>query len=130
MNGPRHSLILAACLAPFAGHDALAQPCGGWDQLAPIPISRYSHAAAFDAARGSILVFGGYDPSEGYRGDTWRWSAPTPGGGQWELVQTPIAPVPRVFHAMAYDESRARVVLFGGLYTAVTGDTWEWDGQA
>ena len=34
-------------------------------------------------------------------------------------------------HAMAYDSSRQRVVLFGGNVTNWTaGDTWEWDGTA
>jgi hypothetical protein len=33
-------------------------------------------------------------------------------------------------HAMAYDDSRGRVVLFGGADAAqVCGDTWEWDGR-
>lgn len=32
-------------------------------------------------------------------------------------------------HAMTYDSSRGRVVLFGGADASkVCGDTWEWDG--
>lgn len=33
---------------------------------------------------------------------------------------------PRMFHAMAYDLHRGRVVVFGGRLYA---DTWEWDGE-
>src|SRR6185295_2793722 len=40
------------------------------------------------------------------------------------------SPHERVYHAMAYDSLRGRVVLFGGGFTGglVLGDTWEWDG--
>src|SRR5215475_3127545 len=44
-----------------------------------------------------------------------------------------IGPQGRVLPAMAYDSTRARVVLFGGNTLQVgippLGDTWEWDGQ-
>ncbi len=41
------------------------------------------------------------------------------------------APSPRVQAAMAYDSSRGRAVMFGGIDIASgadLGDTWEWDG--
>lgn len=43
-----------------------------------------------------------------------------------------IGPRPRAGHAMAYDATRGRVVLFGGdtLAGARLGDTWEWDGDS
>ena len=38
-------------------------------------------------------------------------------------------PPPRYNHAMAYDENRGVVVLFGGrAQTGILSDTWEWDG--
>jgi hypothetical protein len=42
-----------------------------------------------------------------------------------------IGPKPRVGHAMAYDASRSRVVLFGGYSSGpeLFNDTWEWDGE-
>lgn len=50
--------------------------------------------------------------------------------GQWSLAAT-SGPPGRNRHAMAYDELRQKVVLFGGFqdnsYTRL-GDTWEWDG--
>lgn len=34
-------------------------------------------------------------------------------------------------HALAYDSTRGRVVLFGGADASkVRGDTWEWDGNS
>ena len=43
-----------------------------------------------------------------------------------------IGPRPRAGHAMTYDGTRHRVVLFGGDTLAGTlfGDTWEWDGDS
>jgi len=42
-----------------------------------------------------------------------------------------IGPIPRVGHAMAFDDARARTVLFGGgdFQDRFHGDTWEWDGE-
>src|SRR5688500_10795432 len=41
-------------------------------------------------------------------------------------------PGPRWGHAMAYDEARDRVVVFGGQRDRSTalGDTWLWDGES
>jgi hypothetical protein len=40
------------------------------------------------------------------------------------------SPSPRYSFALACDESRRRLVLFGGfLNGAYFGDTWEWDGE-
>jgi hypothetical protein len=42
-----------------------------------------------------------------------------------------IGPNPRLGHAMAYDDVRGCVVLFGGdsLRAKLFNDTWEWDGE-
>jgi hypothetical protein len=42
-----------------------------------------------------------------------------------------MGPRPRVGHAMTYDATRQRVVLFGGdsLDGLLFGDTWEWEGE-
>jgi hypothetical protein len=45
-----------------------------------------------------------------------------------------FGPSPRVFHALAYDSNRGRVVLFGGnpdpnQANVFFIDTWEWDGS-
>lgn len=44
----------------------------------------------------------------------------------WQQKGTPTA---RAFHALAYDSTRDRVVLFGGISGNLRlDDTWEWDG--
>lgn len=56
--------------------------------------------------------------------ETWEWN-----GANWTLVPTPIAPVGRRGHVMAYDAARRRTVLFGGrIGSKDTSETWEYDG--
>ncbi|MBL9031767.1 MAG: hypothetical protein JNM80_08675 [Phycisphaerae bacterium] len=101
-----------------------AQPCSQWTPKDAIPGPRYEHAAAYDSARGRLVVFGGYN-GQNYYGDTWEWD-----GSAWMPRFGAPAPTYRVFATMAYDSVRRRVVLFGGLYaTGPLSDTWEWDGQ-
>ncbi len=89
------------------------------------PSTRRGHAMAYDAARGRVVLFGGRD-SVGLRGDTWEWD-----GAQW-LELTPklgASPEARENHAMAYDATQGRVLLFGGWDGAGHhASTWEWDG--
>jgi hypothetical protein len=50
--------------------------------------------------------------------------------GHWMDLTSASDPAPsaRAYHAMALDEARGRVVLFGGSTdTGIVGDTWEWD---
>jgi hypothetical protein len=75
--------------------------------------------AAFDAARGVLVLFSGvYAPTE-----TWEWN-----GASWRNA-TPALPSDRApasnAHAMAYDPVRRRVLSFGG---NTTSDLWAWDG--
>jgi len=77
-------------------------------------------AMVYDAARGNTLLFGGEIFGFGPLGETWTWS-----GVSWNQLRPPVAPPPRLGHAMAYDSQRSRVVLFGGDFL---DDTWEWDG--
>src|SRR5438874_3914689 len=57
-------------------------------------------------------------------GDTWEWD-----GTDWIQKTPATSPPPRECHAMAYDSTRERVVLFGGTDgSGFLGDTWEWDG--
>src|SRR5262249_39673365 len=55
--------------------------------------------------------------------DTWEWD-----GTQWTQRTPASSPSARSDHAMAFDESRGRVVLFGGGF-GILNDTWEWDGS-
>jgi len=75
----------------------------------------------FDSGRGVMVLFGGVQFMS-FFSSTWEWDGIT-----W--VQRLITgPPPRMWHAMAYDEARARVVVFGA--AAGLADTWTYDGTA
>ncbi len=94
-------------------------PVLDWAREHKIP-QRFDHAMCFDAARESIVLYGGRGPSGAPLTDTWVWD-----GNGWKERKSPTTPGGRAAHAMAYDLARDRTVLFGG------GDdrTWEWDGS-
>ena len=91
------------------------------------PPLRFGHAMAYDAARGRVVLFGGYDSAFGLAlGDTWEWD-----GNVWVEALPATAPPGRYGHAMVYDSARQRVVMFGGSGdSSMFADTWEWDGSA
>ncbi len=98
------------------------------DPPGPAPSPRYSHAMAYDGARGMTVLFGGWDGAS-LDGETWEWN-----GASWTLEhpEDPLgvdAPSARYEHAMAYDSARGVTVLFGGWDGAYDGETWEWDGD-
>lgn len=95
-----------------------------------VPQPRISHAMVFDPVRKVVVLFGGFsrllDEDVGfYLNDTWEYD-----GVSWTKVETLISPSPRSGHAMAYDEKRGLVVLFGGSLegSSSLNDTWEYDG--
>jgi hypothetical protein len=119
-----------------------------WTNPAPSvsPPARARHALAYDSQRQRIVLFGGTpsapitiieeDSSEHAGtfcdgpalGDTWEWD-----GSHWENRSPVSFPPGRERHALAYDELRQRVVLFGGSRGGDEeadnlNDTWEWDG--
>jgi hypothetical protein len=91
-----------------------------WTSTYTSPGVRTGAAMIFDANRGVIVLFGGYD-STGLLGDTWTWNGTT-----WtELSLTPSPPA-RSGHGMAWDAARSRVVLYGGAgIGAPQTDLWE-----
>src|SRR6266705_3485334 len=64
--------------------------------------TRYSHAMAYDTARGRVVLFGGYDGTSNL-GDTWEWDGTT-----WTQRASSGPPGGE----MVYDAARGRVVLF------------------
>ncbi len=89
------------------------------------PSPRSLVAAAYDAARRRMVVFGG-DTGDSLLSETWEYD-----GTAW--IERAIAgPPARARHVMAYDAARGRVVLFGGVDDtgAPLSDTWEYDGNA
>jgi hypothetical protein len=95
-----------------------------WTEVTPAstPPARTGGAAAFDAARGVVVLFGGIRNLPPPRlADTWEYDGTT-----WNEVTPATSPTPRVGHCMTYDEARHRVVLFSG--DSGPADTWEYDG--
>lgn len=96
-----------------------------WNQKSPAnsPGARNAHALAYDAARGQVVLFGGYCAPNLFS-DTWIWD-----GTNWTQKSPGIHPTERNLHAMAYDAAAGQVVLFGGYGNRFFGDTWVWDGM-
>jgi hypothetical protein len=96
-------------------------------QSARGPSARAEAAMAYDPRRRRSVLFGGYSSTVDGRvrfGDTWEWD-----GERWQLVATE-GPAPRNGAALAFDETRGRLVLSGGPPALVGPESWEWDGQS
>lgn len=111
----------------FAAH----LPDRGWNPIKPQhhPSARIDGKVAYDINRGRAVLFGGGGAWTGrdwsYQSDTWEWD-----GTDWLQCFPQTSPAGRVSHAMAYDQARGVVVLFGGSnQQGAWGDTWEWDGK-
>lgn len=102
-----------------------------WIQLksSAAPAPRCGHAMAYDSTLGRVVLFGGSDANgigANYFNDTWLWD-----GAAWAR-QTPVnSPAASAYHALAYDDSRQRLVLFGGYSgpapaQSLNADTWEY----
>src|SRR5262245_19806864 len=97
---------------------ANATPVGGSS-----PAPRSWHSMAYDSARQTTVLFGGYNGLQ--LNDTWEWD-----GTQWTQVFTAASPSPRSSGAIAYDPWTQRVVMFAGSpgWPIGLNDTWEYDG--
>ena len=96
-------------------------------QGAAAPEARLGAALVYDEKGERAVLFGGLDTSlptgNNYFPGTWEWN-----GSSWTSAAA-AGPGGRLFHAMAYDAGRGRVVLFGGdRHHTTLGDTWEFDG--
>ena len=95
------------------------------------PEARLIHSLTYDAARGVVVLFGGYN-NEILSSDTWEYD-----GISWRPI-TPTDPEndgnpeARSFHSLTYDSARGVVVLFGGDGDngRFLSDTWEYDGTS
>jgi hypothetical protein len=97
-----------------------------WTQQQDIGSAREGLAMAFTG--GSTIMFGGSSGAQDNAGaalfgDTWGWD------GQHWVERQDMGPQARWMHAVAYDATRSRLVLFGGATTLARdsqlGDTWE-----
>ena len=84
----------------------------------------------YDIRRGRFIAFGGSAGRGQTNGDTWAFAA-----GAWTKIASG-GPPPREFFAMTYDETRGRVIVFGGFGPSTPptpptplGDLWELDGD-
>lgn len=91
------------------------------------PAARELGGAAYDTQRKRIVLYGGMGLGnrENRFGDTWEWD-----GKNWFPLKDTSVGV-RDHHALAYDEARGKIVLFGGVKAndQLATETWEWDGR-
>lgn len=123
--------------------DPIAVGGPAWTNMSPagaLPAARQGAAAAYDLARGVLVIFGGRSASgnAGIQGDTWEWDS---GTNTW-TDKTPAVPnfgvntPPQLENPMmVYDTSNGSCILYGGRGNATTapmeyGGTWSWDGSA
>jgi hypothetical protein len=125
-------------LAGYDGPSGLGAPNGisafgpsafgpTWLQQTPSqsPSARGDANMAYDAATGSVVLFGGVDNTGTSLSDTWTWN-----GSTWAQKTPGTSPPPRSAAAMAYDAATGTVVLFGGSgASALLNDTWTWNGS-
>ncbi len=73
-------------------------------------------------AAGKIVMFGGQLlPSGTLVGDTCVWDSV---GRSWSISTPASSPGARYIYAMAYDEARSEVVMFGGYNAGQNNETW------
>jgi len=121
------ALAVAHPIGVAAEHGNRQSPITLWLEQYPqgSPSARWNSAMAYDSNRSVCVLFSGYTQVTGLPGDTWEWD-----GTAWTL-RTVFGAPPRKVHAMAFDSSRAKTVLFGGTNDdGYLGDTWEWDGNS
>jgi hypothetical protein len=72
-------------------------------------------------------MFGGFTDRSN---NLWEWDGKA---GTWTLKQQlgGLRPSARIGHALAFDSSRGKLILYGGIDEtgASNGETWEWDGD-
>ena len=92
-------------------------------QVANSPSPRTGHCLWNDGS--DVWLYGGVLPTTRQSNETWRFD-----GRGWQFVPTAQAPPGREAAAVAFDATRRRAVLFGGINQVATlADTWEFDGN-
>lgn len=136
-DGPERTATIIAggqtiTLIQQSGLAELRQPS---NSLAPVfsplspadaPAARLDMAMAPFGNSGQAILYGGHWNSA-ISSETWLWD-----GASWTLLHPAHNPGLLAYHAMAYDEARGQIVLFGGLagdMPVPSGQTWVWDGN-
>jgi hypothetical protein len=81
-------------------------------------------AAAFDSARGRVVMFGGGSRTGTLFANTWEWD-----GRDW-MLQATSGPAARVGHSMVWSPAHGAVIMYGGFAAQPHTDLWKWDGSA
>ncbi|MEO0478935.1 MAG: hypothetical protein AAF196_05595 [Planctomycetota bacterium] len=123
----RSALLLAPwVIAGAAAFSANAQ-AQDWTDASPAlsPPARTGASFVFDPVRGNSVLFGGTGLGGGLLNDTWLWN-----GVSWSQVPpSPLTPSARSGHAMVFEPSTQRIIVFGGRDgTGLRSDTWTWTG--
>ena len=100
-----------------------------WTNISPAqnrPLRRCLHHAAYDAASGQMYLYGGCSSGFGPCPQADLWSFDLAKNSWTELTPKP-SPAGRDHYGMAFDETRAKLVVFGGQGASTLNDTWEYD---
>jgi hypothetical protein len=113
----------------------LTDPIGVWVERDGLPLAIESVVLAEHDGDGVLLFGGGTATSTCDVAETWRWDGET-----WEILA--YGPSARQQTDAAYDRTRGRLILYGGVdivpiddcnifaNNALFADTWSWDGTA
>jgi cysteine-rich repeat protein len=132
--GPGIRIVPSGAYLPLAGSlvtfgdlgsaDTWVWDGSAWELQTPVTQPPGRLTTSMVATRDHVLLFGGNVVPNGRLNDTWEWSSST-----WTQRHPVHAPSPRTTTALAYDQLRDRVVLFGGSSASgAVNDTWVWDG--
>ena len=120
----RDAVVALGGQDPFVGCVASALALTG--QYPDPPVPRCLAGLAFGPEEGGLVLYGGSDNFSASLDDTWIFD-----GAGWRAgpAAPPAMPARRA-HAMALDEARGRIVVFGGLTSGgvPVNDTWELAG--
>jgi hypothetical protein len=101
-----------------------------WTQLSPATspgLTSVDWQAAYDAASGQVLLFGGDTDAGPPASGTWTWTGTT-----WQQLIPALNPPGLGGGTMTYDSTSKRIFLFGGYAdaseTVYPNDTWTWNG--
>ena len=89
------------------------------------PAGRFEYAMAYDSQNHKVILFGG-SGSSGFLEDTWAYDY---AANTWTNRNPANSPTGRRSHAMTYDASSSKVILFGGwdINSSRLNDTWAYD---
>lgn len=134
---PREDLVMAYDpglnrTVVFGGYDPATDTLLGdtwewngstWQERQPTlaPSPRFRAAAAFDAVRQRLVMYGGFDGTNIVQ-ETWEYI-----GGTWTLVAAGGS-VFATEQYCGYDQQRRRTVTFGGVGSSFSTETWEFVG--